>query len=87
VNLPARNGVSNLMTAGVWLAGHLLRRRVQQRARQAGVDWPAEDVGIEVSPGLMRMIAITDLLHRIRFSLLGVIFVIVFLLAPLTTEN
>jgi len=34
---------------------------------------------MEVSPGLMRMIAITDLLHRIRFSLLGSVFAIAFL--------
>ena len=79
MNLPARIGVSLLITAGVWLVSTLVARRIRQQAARAGIDWPAADVGMEVSPGLMRMIAITDLLHRIRFSLLGGVFAIILL--------
>jgi len=80
VNLAARIGVSILVSAGIWLASFLLERHLRLRLAEAGIDWPAEDIGIEVSPGLMRAIAITDLLHRIRFVLPGSLFVILLLI-------
>jgi hypothetical protein len=87
VNLPARIGVTLLITAAIWLVSTLVQRRIRQHAARAGIEWPATDVGMEVSPGLMRAIAITDLLHRIRFSLLGGVFVIIFLALGRSTEN
>lgn len=80
MNLPARIGVSLVISAGIWLATFLVERQLRQRLAEAGIEWPAEDAGIEVTPGLMRAVAITDLLHRIRFLLPGSLFVIVLLI-------
>lgn len=79
MNLPARIGVSLLTTAAIWLLSTLVQRHIRLHAARAGIEWPATDVDMEVSPGLMRAIAVTDPLHRIRFSLLGSHFAIAFL--------
>ena len=49
MNLPARNGVSLLIMAAVWLVSTLVQRRVRQQAARAAIDYPAEDVGLVAS--------------------------------------
>lgn len=59
-----------------------------QLAHEAGIDDPFQtDMGMEVSPGLLRAIVITDVLHRWRFSLLGGIFGISFLSIQVLTDG
>ncbi len=79
MNLITRFAVSLVITIAIGVAGYFVRRRVAQLAHEAGIAWPTDDVGMEVSPGLMNAIAITDLLYHIRFSLLGAIFCLNFL--------
>ena len=74
MNLATQIGVSVLTTSGIWLAGYLVRRRVARLATEAGVEWPAEGVGLEVSPGLLRVIAVTEWLYRVRFTIIGPLF-------------
>ncbi|MBX3439048.1 MAG: hypothetical protein KF861_16275 [Planctomycetaceae bacterium] len=76
------------VTATIWLAGYLVRRRITQLAQEAGIDNPFQtDAGLEVSPGLLRAIAITDALHHWRFSLLGGVFGISFISIQIFTDG
>lgn len=80
-------GVSLVMTGAIWLAGHLVRLRIAKMAQEAEIDWPSDDIGIEVSPGFLSIIATIDLLHHIRFGVLGGVFGLNFLAVGWITER